>query len=110
VNQYILRLRLVSGLALVLSVSAIRVRAMGKGAGSAVFFLDGGTGGSNMRTRPPVWSRADHDSVLVDAGHNDSPTSFRGERKLTQLAKLSLAAIATVLAGSVFAAWKLRSR
>ncbi|MCC6241674.1 MAG: hypothetical protein IT353_02480 [Gemmatimonadaceae bacterium] len=109
-NQRILRLRIVSGLALVLSVSAIRVRAMGQGAGSAVFFLDDGSGSSNMRTRPPAWSRADHDFVQVDAGHNDSPTSFRGERKLTQLAKVSVAALATVLAALLFAAWKLRSR
>jgi pimeloyl-ACP methyl ester carboxylesterase len=48
-----------------ISVPVIRVRATGRGTGSPIFFLNGGPGATNMRRRPPAWSRRDHDWVLV---------------------------------------------
>jgi len=48
-----------------IAIPVIRIRALGATPGLPIFFLNGGPGGTNQRTRPPVWSRQNHDFVLV---------------------------------------------
>jgi len=48
-----------------IAIPVIRVRALAARPGLPIFFLNGGPGGTNQRTRPPAWSRQNHDFVLV---------------------------------------------
>lgn len=48
-----------------IAIPVIRIRARGATPGLPIFFLNGGPGGTNQRTRPPEWSRDTHDFVLV---------------------------------------------
>lgn len=47
------------------SIPVTRIRATGASSREPIFFLSGGPGASNMRFRPPAWTRRDHDVVLV---------------------------------------------
>lgn len=48
-----------------ISIPVIRVRATGAAPREPIFYLSGGPGASNIRLRPPIWSRREHDFVLV---------------------------------------------
>src|SRR3990170_6735269 len=48
-----------------IALPVMRVRATGESPAEQIFFLEGGPGQSNMRTKPPAWLLANHDFVMV---------------------------------------------
>src|SRR3989304_4282867 len=48
-----------------IALPVMRVRATGESPAEQIFFLEGGPGQSNMRTKPPAWLLATHDFVMV---------------------------------------------